>query len=202
MSWDVYVWSYDGNRPPGDVAARIWYSSQDEEAAEDAYGHLPPLSGDMVAAATPKVMGTLAEVRAKIDAHLPGIEWSDDFGGLYSGDGFTFEIDVGSQPQPDGFLVVVRGSGDAVSALLQFATPNGWSLFDTTTEDFIDPENPSDAGWWEWQKAQDTARDYIRRLHPDVKPVEEICDPDTGRRKTIWQRAWDQVTRYLARILS
>ena len=79
-------------------------------------------------------MGTPAEVRAKIDAHLPGVEWSDDYGGFYSGDDFTFEIDVGGQSQLGGFLVVIRGSGDAVSALLRFATPNGWSLFDTISK--------------------------------------------------------------------
>lgn len=171
MSWDIYVWSYDGNQPPGDVAARIWLSSQDEEAAEDAYGHLPPLSDEAAAAATPKLMGPAGEVRAKIDAHLPGVEWSDEHGGLYAGDDFTFEIDLGGRSQLDGFLVVVRGSGDAVSALLQFTTPNGWSLFDTTTEDFIDPENPSDAGWTTWQSAQDIGREYLRREYPDATPV-------------------------------
>ena len=203
MSWDVYVWNYDGNQPSDDVAARIWYSSQDEEAAEDAYGHLPPLSEEMAAAATPKVMGTPAEVRAKIDAHLPGVEWSDDYGGLYSGDGFTFEIDVGGQSQLDGFLVVIRGSGDAVGALLQFATPNSWSLFDTTTEDFIDPENPSDAGWTTWQEAQDVARDFVRRTYPDATPVisgGQLVDspgsvpPETWPLKRLLSAIWRRIS--------
>ena len=171
MSWDVYVWNFDGNLPPADDALRVWYSTHDEEVADDVYGDLPPLSDERVAAATSKAMGTPAEVRAKIDTHLPGVEWSGDYGGLYSGDDFTFEIDVGGQSQLDGFLVVVRGSGDAVGALLRFAVPNGWSLFDTTTEDFIDPENPSDAGWTTWQEAQDIGRDYLRHQYPDATPV-------------------------------
>ena len=171
MSWDVYVWNFDGNLPPADDALRVWYSTHDEEVAEDVYGDLPPLSDERVAAATSKAMSTPAEVRAKIDTHLPGVEWSGDYGGLYSGDDFTFEIDVGGQSQLDGFLVVVRGSGDAVGALLRFAVPNGWSLFDKSTEDFIDPENPSNAGWTAWQSAQEIGREYLRREYPDATPV-------------------------------
>lgn len=171
MSWDIYVWNFDGNLPPADDALRVWYSTHDEEVAEDAYGDLPPLSDERVAAATSKEMGTPAEVRAKIDAHLPGVEWSDDFVGLYGGDGFTLEIYIDDRSELDGFLVMVRGSGDSLSPLLQFATPNGWSLFDTTTEDFIDPENPSDAGLTAWQQTQDIGRDYMRREYPDATPV-------------------------------
>ena len=46
MSWDVYVWNYDGNLPPAEDALRVWLLDTNEEVAEDAYGHLPPLSDD------------------------------------------------------------------------------------------------------------------------------------------------------------
>lgn len=110
----------------------------------------------------PTVMGTGDEVRQRISAHLPGVDWTTPTWGLYGGDGFTFEFSVGPEEPVTDFAVHVRGSGDAIADLLRFALPNGWHLIDWSTGEFIDPESPSYAGWEGWQ----AYRDKIRRLHP------------------------------------
>ncbi len=78
---------------------------------------------------------------------LPGADWSDPTWGIYDGNGFSFEFNIGNdQPDMNNFMIHVRGGGDAVSDLLKFSVPNGWSLFDCSTSEFIDPKNPSSEG--------------------------------------------------------
>src|SRR4051812_33315008 len=92
-------------------------------------------------------LGTGDEVRSRISAHLPGVDWSTPAWGLYGGDGFTFEFSVGPEEPVDHFAVHVRGGGDAIADLLRFAVPNGWHLIDWSTGERIDPASPSYAGW-------------------------------------------------------
>jgi hypothetical protein len=109
------------------------------------------------------VMGSGDDVRRRISASLPGVDWSDPAWGLYAGDGFTFEFSVGPEEPITHFAVHVRGGGDAVADLLRFAAPNGWHLVDWSTGEFIGPDAPSQAGWEAWQEY----RGKIRRLGPD-----------------------------------
>ena len=73
----------------------------------------------------PPPLGTGDEVRSRISAHLPGVDWSDPTWGLYAGDGFTFEFSVGPEEPLVSFAVHVRGGGDAIADLLRFAVPAG-----------------------------------------------------------------------------
>jgi hypothetical protein len=52
-------------------------------------------------------------------------------------------------------MLHVRGSGDALSAMLAFANPNGWSLLDCSTGEFLDPRDPSPEGWEGFQAFRD-----------------------------------------------
>ena len=40
-------------------------------------------------------------------------------------------------------------------AVLRFAKPNGWSLLDCSTSEFLDPDNPSAEGWEGFQAFRD-----------------------------------------------
>lgn len=135
MSWDVMVFDFGGNRKPL------------EEMTEDD---------------RPRTIGSVADVRAKIDAHLPGVDWSDPTRGIYIGEGFSFGFNVGDKPETEGFMVLVRGGGDAVASLLKFAVPNGWSLLDLSTSEWIDPNDPSHAGWEGFQAFRDRALERHR----------------------------------------
>ena len=132
MSWDVMVMDFGGD---------------------------PPSMDELDAADSARAMGTPHDVRLKIDAHLDGVDWSDPTWGIYRGDGFTFEFNMGDEDPKEGFMVHVRGGGDAVTTLLQFAAPNAWSLLDCSTGDFIDPDNPSREGWEGFQAFRDKALD-------------------------------------------
>ncbi len=110
----------------------------------------------------PPVLGSSDEVRRRISAHLPGVDWSDPAWGLYAGDGFTFEFSLRPEEPVTNVAVHVRGSGDAVTDLLRFAVPNGWHLLDWSTGELIDPQTPSDEGWRRWQAYRDQIRQRRR----------------------------------------
>ena len=131
MSWDVMVFNFGGEPP-----------SMDRLADDDT--PLPPL-------------GPARQVRAAISAALPGVDWSDPTWGLYSGDGFSIEFNTGKEDPIDGIMLYVRGGGDAIAAVLRFANPNGWSLLDCSTSEFLDPRRPSQAGWEGFQRFRDQA---------------------------------------------
>jgi hypothetical protein len=103
----------------------------------------------------PHSMGPAGEIRLRISEHLRAVDWSDPTWGLYEGDGFSLEFNMGKGAETNSFMVHVRGGGDAVKTLLRVAAPNGWSLFDCTTGEFIDPANPSDEGWKAFQGYRD-----------------------------------------------
>lgn len=136
MSWDVIAFDYQGSPP----SLQNW---------KEDLRSLP--------------LGSPGEVRTKIDAHLPGVDWSDPAWGVYWGEGFSFEFNLGRDESIDSVMVHVRGSGDAIGALLKFATPNGWSLLDCSMTEWIDPADPSSAGWEGFQAFRDRAIENARR---------------------------------------
>ena len=134
MSWDVVLFNFHG-APPTDLSA-----------LPDDYV-LDPL-------------GPSAAVRHAITQRLPQVDWSDPVWGMYVGSGFTFEFNTGKEDPIMTIMIHVRGGGDAVAALLHLAVPNQWTLFDCSTGEFIDPNQPSQAGWEDFQAYRDT---IIRR---------------------------------------
>lgn len=129
MSWDVMVLNYGGKPLPSDIADA------------DPAGPLGPA----------------AKVRQKIAKQLPGVDWSDPTYGIFEGDGFTIEFNAGDGDPIDSMMLHVRGGGDAIAALLEFANPNGWALLDCSTSEFLDPKNPSAEGWEGFQGVRDKA---------------------------------------------
>jgi hypothetical protein len=141
MSWDVMVLNYGGKLSP------------DEMLDAEPVGPLGPA----------------AQVRRRIAKHLPGVDWSEPAWGIYEGDGFTIEFDIGEDDSIESILLHVRGGGDAITALLGFANPNGWSLLDCTTSKFLDPEKPSAEGWEGFQAFRDKAMRTPKRKKPEIK---------------------------------
>ena len=117
------------------------------------YGGQPP--EDMADPTDP--LGPAAKVRKSIAAHLRGLDWSDKTWGVYEGDGFSIEFNTGEDDPIDSIMLHVRGGGDAISAMLAFANPLGWTLFDCSSGEYIDPENPSAEGWEGFQEFRDKA---------------------------------------------
>jgi hypothetical protein len=135
MSWGFMLVNYRGKRQRGLVA-------------------------DAQLAAQMAPLGPAAEVRQRITKHLPGVDWSDPARGVFQGNGFTIKFKAQLISKEDitdydpisliGLINMielhVRGKGNAIPALLGFANPNGWSLFELSNGKFLDPESPSAEG--------------------------------------------------------
>ena len=101
-------------------------------------------------------LGAAGAVRAAISVSLhEQVDWSDPTWGLYGGDGFSIEFNVGKDDPIQNMMLHVRGGGDAISDILKIVAPNGWSALDCSTSDFLDPAAPSDAGWAGFQRYRD-----------------------------------------------
>ena len=128
MSWDVSVFAAKVAPPPVQDMPDDW-------------------KGD--------VLGTRADVRAKITACLPTVAWSDPTWGTFEGEGFCYEFNVGLEDPCDGFMIHVRGGGDAVAPLLDLAQRWGWYLLDTSQGEWMHHCPEAGAGWQGFQAYRD-----------------------------------------------
>jgi hypothetical protein len=102
-------------------------------------------------------LGPAAKVRSDIADALPGIDWSDPKWGLYRDhrDELWIEFNAGNDDPIMDLMLHVRGSGDAIAAIMAVTRPHGWSAVDCSTGEFLDPNDPSDAGWRYFQAFRD-----------------------------------------------
>lgn len=152
MSWDVMVMKYEG---------RILCDVEEMDEAEQ----LP--------------LGTNEEVREAVSKYLPGVEWSSPYWGNYAGGELEFELIISEDEEPvEALTVSIHGRGDAIQTLLQFSKPNGWSLFDCSTSEFIDPENPSYEGWEGYQELRDSGLEEQEGNEDDDFEEDEFEDEE------------------------
>jgi len=100
-------------------------------------------------------LGSEAEVREKISAVLPEVDWSDPTWGIIEGDGFSFEFNIGSEGPCDGFMIHVRGGGPVVTHLLKLAEKTGWYLLDCSQSEWLHHCKDPEAGWVGFQAYRD-----------------------------------------------
>jgi hypothetical protein len=129
MSWDVSVFASD--RPP--VAL--------EEMPADWKGAL---------------LGSAQSVREAISAVIPEVDWSDPTWGSFRGNGFSLEFNMGAQDPSDGFMIHVRGGGDAVPHLLSLGTQCGWYLLDTSMGEWLHLAADPNQGWKAFRSFRDS----------------------------------------------
>ena len=86
---------------------------------------------------------------------LPCVDWSDPTWGLFGGDGFSIEFNVGKDEPIKHLMLHVHGGGDAISAITTFARPLGWSALDCSSGQFLDLDHPSKTGWEGFQAYRD-----------------------------------------------
>lgn len=127
MSWDVMIVNLGGKSPS-------------LEALEEDDG---------------EPLGASDDVRQRISAHLPGVDWTGPTRGIFEGDGFSIEFKLGTDDPIANMMLHVRGTGDAIAAIIAFARPLGWSVFDCSLSEFLDLEDPTGAGWEGFQAFRD-----------------------------------------------
>lgn len=145
MSWDVSVFA--AKVPPPPVS----------EMRDDWRGEL---------------LGTAAEVRAKISECLSEVDWTDPTWGIYEGNGFSLEFNTGRKDPSNGFMVHVRGGGNAVAAILRLADCEGWYLLDCSQGEWIHHCSDAEAGWEEFQ----TYRDEVLRRAESLREASSRPD--------------------------
>lgn len=114
-------------------------------------------------------LGSAEQVRAAISAALRTVDWSDPAWGLYSGDGFSIEFSVGREDPVQSIMLHVRGGGDAIKDIMKVVVPSGWAALDCSTSEFLDPDDPSDAGWVGFQEYRDK---MLREIDGNAQPDE------------------------------
>ncbi len=128
MSWDVMIYNTHGVKPP---------SISDFQESDT------------------KPLGPAAEVRNKLSSLLPGIDWSEPTWGVYDGDGFSIEFNVGKDDPITSMMLHVRGGGDAISAIAAFVDPMGCVAIDCSSCDFLELDHISQPGWENFQAYRD-----------------------------------------------
>jgi hypothetical protein len=134
-------------------------------------------------------MGSADQVRSKITAVLPEVDWSDPSEGFLERGSCSFQFVVledddldgelddeeGAEPEPkpesgpkllDGFLISVRGDGEPLPTLAKLCKAHGWCLADAGSGEEIDLRKPSASGWQEFK----TFRDGVARSVGASKP--------------------------------
>jgi hypothetical protein len=128
MSWDIMI--YASEVPPPPVAEMT-----------DEWRFQP--------------LGPCREVRDKISKCLPEVDWSDPTWGTYEGDGFTLEFCISEPDICESIMVLVRGGGDAVAALLKLAQRWNWYFLDTAQGEWFHHCADCEAGWKAFQAYRD-----------------------------------------------
>lgn len=129
MSWDVSVFASDSPPPPVEEMPADWKGA---------------------------VLGSAAAVREAISSALPDVDWADPTWGRFTGNGFSFEFNMGRDDPTDGFMIHVRGGGDAVTSLVRLAQQCGWYLLDTSAGEWMHHADDPSAGWEGFQAFRDS----------------------------------------------
>ena len=92
-------------------------------------------------------MGTADEIRRNINAVFPGTDWSDPSWGIFDGDGFSIEFNIGNEAITTDLMLHVRGNGDPVTPIVKLCRAYSWKGLDTSTGELLNADNPSSKGW-------------------------------------------------------
>jgi hypothetical protein len=176
MSWDVAI-----------VKIRGEFRPLEEVEADD---YLP--------------LGKLSTVQEAIKKAFPTAEWYGPTEAVYSADEFAIEFGLQeADPLETVILNVRHGNGDPIPALLSLAEPNGWLLLDVSTSEFIDPKDPSRAGWEGYQSlvtGKKTAKAAdAKKKQPLKKPAKRSSKKkkvspkkSTGKDTIVWPTTYDR----------
>lgn len=117
----------------------------------------PPIGGKLPKDLLPIPLGDSEDVRHKISASLPNIDWTDPTWGQLVTPDYSIEFNYNKHGSVEGFMLHVRGGGDPLQPICKMCIENGWFPYDCSTGAFIDPASPSRDGWQGFQAYRDRA---------------------------------------------
>ena len=111
----------------------------------------------------PEPLGDAAQLRDKLAAFFDGaLVWSDPAWGHLDGQHFSYEFNFTKSGVVGGFMLHVRGGGDAVSPIVAMCKHFSWQAVDTSEGEFINLGDPSTDGWDGFQAFRDRVVDRSR----------------------------------------
>lgn len=129
MSWDIYI-----------MSAPAGASTLEEVGPEEA--DIEPL-------------GSRQEVHNAILAVFPNADLSDPAWGVFDGDGYSIEFNMGSDNTVGGMMLHVRGGDDAIPAIKALCDHTGWRAYDIGTGEFMGFDAASEESRRRWQEYRD-----------------------------------------------
>lgn len=158
MSWDIFFVAADAPPAPSARMPEDWFS---------------------------RPIGTCADLRERLSGLFPGTDWTDPAWGVYEGERFTLEFNIGENDPCDGFAVHVRGRGDAVDAVRRIAEVPGWYGADPVQGEWLHHTADPGAGWRAFQNFRsDLVRETEEdRRRPAARPA----------------RIWSRLTSFMGR---
>ena len=100
-------------------------------------------------------LGARSELINRIRQILPGADFKDPAWGIFEGDGFSIEFNIGKEENCDGLMLHVRGGGSramaTIAELLQRLQLRG---IDCQTSEFFSYE-AAERSFGQWQKYRD-----------------------------------------------
>ncbi len=83
----------------------------------------------------PTVIGTRAQIAARILQACPDVDWSDPTWGVLDGDGYSLEIALGRDEDVVTFTIFARGPAEGT--IMEMLDGTGWRALDTRTGDWL-----------------------------------------------------------------
>jgi hypothetical protein len=102
----------------------------------------------------PGPIGTRDEVIERIKHIFPQVNFSDKSWGMLDEPGLSVEFNMGAESISTGFMMHVRGGGDAAAAVARLLKHLQLRAFDLQTGDFFSLE-AAQASFKEWQAYRD-----------------------------------------------
>ena len=147
------------------------------------------MSWDLVVHSSSGTLGSVADVRRKVDASIGGISWDDAAHGVVQQGGYAIEFSLIAENQSDdedeedtdvdleqddeedqpldpaapvsSLMLSVRGTGEPLPVIVQLCKQNGWLLTDVDEDERIDLDHPSDRSWREFQRFRGSAAESL-----------------------------------------
>lgn len=104
----------------------------------------------------PKSIGTRSEIIERIKSAFPQANFTEMGWGVIDGGEWSIEINVGEEEDCEGFMLHVRGGGDAITAVERIAEATGIRGIDIQTSQFFTPESAMES-FKVWQEYRDQA---------------------------------------------
>lgn len=189
----------EAERPSVDAGQRGGYTVHDKTSVRVRKDQ--PLSWDVLLMQVPSnilrsqdlaknfrsQLGPRPEILSILTQICPGIDFSDPGWGIFEGNDFSIEFNLGDTDPVESVMLHVRGSDNVISIIRNICEYTGWRALDTSIGDFIDFDRNPTTGLQQWR----TFRDRVfASLETEGEKVARDARVSTLEKKKRWWQFW------------